>query len=89
MRAKKFRASQSPSRRSNKTGGTAQVVVENVNHPGKSRAVDAPDYQAMRRTLLKVLPSRSPGFTLAELLRMCCLSYRPTSSQVEPKPAGG
>ncbi|HEY6364192.1 MAG TPA: hypothetical protein VI585_05305 [Candidatus Binatia bacterium] len=47
----------------------ARVVVENVNHPGKSRPVDAANYQAMRRTLLKVLPPRSPGLTLAEVLR--------------------
>lgn len=69
MTAKKLPASQRPSRRSNNTGGTARVVVKNVNHPGKSRPVDAANYQAMRRTLLKVLPPRSPGFTLAEMFR--------------------
>ena len=31
--------------------------------------MDAANYQAMRRTLLKVLPRRSPGFTLAEMFR--------------------
>ena len=69
MTAKKLPASQRPSRRSNNTAGTARVVVENVNIPGKSRPVDAANYQAMRRTLLKVLPPRSPGFTLAETFR--------------------
>lgn len=53
---------------SSHTGGTARTVVENINHPGKSRAVDARKYQAMRRALLKVLPSRTPGLTLADTL---------------------
>ncbi|HEY5545608.1 MAG TPA: hypothetical protein VIK50_06100, partial [Gemmatimonadaceae bacterium] len=48
---------------------TARVVVENVNHPGKSRTVDGAIYRAMRRTLLKVLPRKNPGFTEAEMLR--------------------
>ncbi len=69
MTTKELPASQQPSRRSNDTGSTARVVVENVNIPGKSRPVDAANYQAMRRTLLKVLPARSPGFTLAETVR--------------------
>ena len=69
MTAKRLAASQRPSRRSNNTGGTARVVVASVNHPGKSRPVDAANYRAMRRSLLKVLPPRSPGFTLAEMFR--------------------
>ena len=47
-------------------GAAARVVVENVNHPSKRRAVDAAKYQTMRRAILTVLPSRSPGLTLAE-----------------------
>lgn len=43
-----------------------RVMVENVNHPGTSREVDAAKYRAMRRALLKVLPPRSPGLTLAD-----------------------
>jgi len=69
MTAKKLPASQRPSRRSNNTGGTARIDVENVNVPGKSRPVDAANYQAMRRALLKVLPPRTPGFTQAEMFR--------------------
>ena len=46
----------------------ARLAVENVNHPGKSRLVDAAKYRAMRRALLKVLPSRPPGVTLADTL---------------------
>ena len=63
MIAKKQRAS----RRSSKAETTARVVVKNVNHPGKSRSVDAAHYHAMRRVLLKVLPARNPGMTLAEI----------------------
>ena len=48
-------------------GASARVVVENVNHPGARRAVDGAKYQAMRRAILRVLPSRSPGLTLAQL----------------------
>ena len=47
----------------------AYVVVENVNHPGKSRSVNAAMYQAMRRILLRALPRKSPGLTLDEIFR--------------------
>ena len=57
------------SRRSGSAGAAARVVVENVKHPGKSRPVDAATYHAMRGALLKVLPRRSPGLTVAEMYR--------------------
>jgi hypothetical protein len=47
----------------------ARISVENVNHPGKSRLVDASHYRAMRRAVLKVLPARNPGVTYAEMSR--------------------
>jgi hypothetical protein len=53
-------------RRSEIGRGAARVVVQNVHHPGKNRTLDADRYGAMRRALLKVLPARSPGTTLAE-----------------------
>jgi hypothetical protein len=43
-----------------------RIVVENVNHPGTSRSVDAARYRAMRRAILKVLPTKTPGLTLAD-----------------------
>jgi hypothetical protein len=43
------------------------VEVENVNHPGQVKLVDAAMYDAMRRALLKVLPKRSPGLTVEEM----------------------
>jgi hypothetical protein len=48
------------------TADAARTVVENVMHPGKSRTVDTRKYRAMRRAILKVLPPRAPGLTLAD-----------------------
>jgi hypothetical protein len=66
MPAKQRRPTKGPSRRTADASGTRRLAVENINHPGKSRAVDAAKYQAMRRALLKVLPARTPGLTLSE-----------------------
>ena len=46
---------------------TSRVLVENPNHPGTSRAVDATSYEAMRGVILRVLPRRSPGMTYDEM----------------------
>ena len=46
-----------------------RVVVQNVNHPGKTRRADATHYNAMRRAVLKVLPRRSPGLDYAKMTR--------------------
>ena len=46
-----------------------RITVENVNVPGYRTTVDATKYQAMRRALLKILPSRSPGITQTEMQR--------------------
>jgi hypothetical protein len=43
-----------------------RISVSNVNHPGKPREVDAAKYRAMRRAVLKAVPRRPPGMTLAE-----------------------
>lgn len=55
-----------PTRRTAGSTPANTVVVRNINHPASRRPVDAAKYQAMRRALLKVLPSRSPGLTMAE-----------------------
>jgi len=44
-----------------------KIQVENVNHPGQVRLVDATMYAAMKRAVLKVIPKRSPGLTVAAL----------------------
>jgi hypothetical protein len=38
-----------------------------VKHRGKSRDVNAALYQAMRRAVLRALPRRLPGLTVAEM----------------------
>jgi hypothetical protein len=48
--------------------GDAKVVVENVNHPGKTSRVDAVKYKAARAALLEILPKRSPGMTQHEMM---------------------
>ena len=63
------RTPQRPSRRAGDTAGTSRIDVKNVNVPGKSRSVDALHYRAVRRAVLKVLPRRAPGLTIAELFR--------------------
>lgn len=47
---------------------TEKVVIENVNHPGRTQNVDRDRYDAMRRTYLSVLPESGPGMTPAEVL---------------------
>jgi hypothetical protein len=49
------------------TKQTEKIAVENVNHPGQRRRVDAAMYEAMKRAYLKVLPKSLPGLTLAEI----------------------
>ncbi|MGH8532527.1 MAG: DUF6958 family protein [Gammaproteobacteria bacterium] len=44
-----------------------RVEVENVNHPGSVKLVDADMYKAMKRAYLAVLPASAPGLTLAEI----------------------
>jgi hypothetical protein len=43
------------------------VAVENVNHPGQVRQLDAELYGAMKDALLEILPASSPGLTLDEV----------------------
>jgi hypothetical protein len=47
--------------------GARRVTIENVNHPGRTSSADATIYEAMRRAMLAVLPSRPPGLTQAEM----------------------
>jgi hypothetical protein len=44
-----------------------RIAVENVNHPGQIRHVDGALYEAMKRAILKIVPGRSPGLTVAEI----------------------
>jgi hypothetical protein len=49
------------------TDKTRKIDVENVNHPGQVKYVHADMYNAMRQAFLKILPTTSPGLTLAEI----------------------
>jgi Family of unknown function (DUF6958) len=44
-----------------------RVELENVNHPGHLRPVDAEMYYAMVEAFRKVLPKTSPGLTVAQI----------------------
>jgi hypothetical protein len=54
-------------RQSRKATTTAKVEVQNVNHPGAVKHVDAGMYEAMKSAFLKVIPETSPGLTVAEI----------------------
>ena len=43
------------------------IVVRTPNDPGYTQRVDAQAYEAMRKTMLKVLPAKAPGLTQAEM----------------------
>jgi hypothetical protein len=49
------------------TNKTEKIELENVNHPGHVKSVDADMYGAMKRAFLKILPRRSPGLTVVEI----------------------
>lgn len=47
--------------------GSPRVELENVNHPGQVNSADAAMYHAMKLAILKVLPAKSPGLTVAQM----------------------
>jgi hypothetical protein len=49
------------------TNTTGNVTLQNPNHPGYAKQVDAPMHQAMKQAFLKVLPKTAPGLTYDEL----------------------
>ncbi len=67
MPAKKSIVRKAPSSSSARPAEGEKVTVENVNVPGYTTRVDAGMYHAMRRALLKALPSKAPGLTQAEM----------------------
>lgn len=50
-----------------KAGEGKTVIVESVNVPGYTRAVDAAHYEGMKKVLLKILPKEGPGLTQTEM----------------------
>ena len=53
-----------------------KIAVQNVNVPGYTHLVDAAMYSAMRKAMLKALPSTAPGLTQTEV-RSAVLPYLP------------
>ena len=45
-----------------------RIEIQNVQSPNHSMSVDRVKYQDMRKALLKVLPKRAPGLTVAEAM---------------------
>ena len=43
-----------------------RIDVENINHPGKTRKVDAAIYGAVRAAYLDALPASTPGLTIRD-----------------------
>ncbi len=50
------------------SGDDDKIVVENVNHPGKSNRVGRVKYQAIRKVLVTALPKADPGLTQSEMI---------------------
>lgn len=48
------------------TSKAKNIEIENVNHPGSVRRVDANMYWAMKKAFLKILPKSPPGLMEAE-----------------------
>lgn len=48
-------------------GDVERIAVENVNHPGSIRYVDAKRYAAVERAFARMLPKKSPGLTADEI----------------------
>ncbi len=44
-----------------------QVVVENINVPGRTSRVNGAKYRAMKAAMLRVLPEGEPGLTQDEI----------------------
>jgi hypothetical protein len=64
-----------------------KIDVQNINHPGLIKSVDAAMYAAMRKAYLAVVPEDGPGLTLD------AIRFRPSSrttySPAAPRPIGG
>lgn len=54
-------------RKAKAAGERKMIVVRTPNKPGSVQRVDAEAYEAMRRTMMKVLPRKAPGMTQAEM----------------------
>lgn len=44
------------------------IIVENVNHPGRTARVEATRYRAARDAMMALLPAVAPGMTQHEMM---------------------
>lgn len=44
-----------------------RITVENVVSPGHTRQVDAVKYEAIKKLLLRIVPSKPPGISAVEM----------------------
>jgi hypothetical protein len=59
-----------------KSDNASKVVVENINHPGRTTTVEKIKYEAMKKAMLRVLPKKPPGLTQEEI-RTAVLPFLP------------
>lgn len=67
MPSKDIAGGEQPPMQSPHSDTEEKVVVENINVPGRTTRVNTGMYHAMRLAMLKVLPSKEPGLTQAEI----------------------
>lgn len=46
----------------------SKIIVENVNHPGKTSRVDRVKYEAMKIAVIAALPAAAPGLTQTQCI---------------------
>ena len=64
-----------------------KIEIENINSPGRIERVNRAKYMAMREALLAVLPSESPGLTVADA-KEALLPHLPDNLFPQGKTAG-
>jgi hypothetical protein len=57
-----------------------KIEVQNVNHPGRLSLVDARMYVAMRKAFLAVLPTGTPGLTVAQIQELVRPRFPPDAN---------
>ena len=56
-----------PAKKATRPTGARTIDVLNVNAPGKTYKRDAAKYEAARKAFLRLMPSKGPGLTQADL----------------------
>ncbi len=67
MVARKTRAVKKAARKAEGRTAAETIDVLNVNHPGKTEKRNRIKYEAARKAFLKLMPTKGPGLTQAEM----------------------